>query len=89
MITKLFAIWDTKAEAFNLPFFCHTNGQAIRSFTTEASNPESMLAKYPEDYALFELGTYDDSNATFNLLPAPKSLGTAQEYVTSRGQAAV
>ena len=87
MKLKIFSIYDVKAEAFNTPFFMHTNGQAIRGFTTEASNLESLIGKYPEDYSLFELGEFDDSNASITLLTAPKSLGTALEYV-SRGQAA-
>lgn len=85
MIHKMFAIYDSKAEAYNTPFFFSTIGQATRAFTDEISNSRSQLHAHPEDYALFELGSYDDSSATFDLLPAPKSLGLASEFVV-RGQ---
>lgn len=82
---KMFAIYDSKAEAFNTPFFFPTIGQATRAFSDEVSNQRSMLSSHPEDYALFELGTYDESNASIELLPAPKSIGLALDFV-QRGQ---
>lgn len=81
MLQKVFAIRDAKTEAFMRPFFVPTNGVAIRSFSDEVNNRESELAKHPEDYALFELGVFDDSNGSFDLLEQPKSLGLALEFV--------
>lgn len=86
MIHKLFAIYDSKAEAYNTPFCFNTIGQATRAFTDEAQNPQSSIAKHPEDFTLFELGSFDDSSASFELHATPKSIGTALEFV-SRGQA--
>lgn len=85
---RIYSVYDSKAEAFMQPFFMATNGQAIRAFTQEAENKESMIGKYPMDYTLFELGVFHDANAKIELLTAPTPLGSAQEYVTSRGQAA-
>lgn len=87
MLNKIFSVYDTKAEAFNTPFFMSTLGQATRGFADEVNNPNSLLSKHPEDYTLFELGEYDDSNASFTLLPSPKNIGLALEFV-NRGQAA-
>lgn len=86
MLLKIFSIYDTKAEAYNQPFFMTTIGQATRAFADEANNPNSNLSKHPEDYTLFEIGVFDDEDASVSMLVAPKSLGTALEHV-SRGQA--
>ncbi len=37
--------------------------------------------KHPEDFTLFELGTYDDSSAKFDMGITPHGLGKALEYI--------
>jgi len=83
---RLFAVRDVKAEAFNAPFCFQTAGQALRAFSDEVNNPNSSLSKHPEDFFLYELGVYEDSTAAFTILPAPRLLGTAADFV-ARGQA--
>lgn len=80
---KIFAIRDTKADAFNTPFYMSTVGQALRAFGDEVNNPNSALSKHPEDYFLYELGIYEDATAAFNLLPAPRSLSSAVDFVSA------
>lgn len=86
MIHKIFAVLDSKAETYTHPLIFKTKGEAIRSFSDEANNGNSQISRHPEDYTLFEVGSYDDSNATFDLLPTPTPVGKALEFV-SRGQA--
>lgn len=85
MIVKIFSIYDSKVEAYLRPFFEATAGSAIRAVSDEVNsrNEKSGFCKHPEDYVLFELGTYDDSNANFNVYSAPKSLGVLSEFVVS------
>lgn len=63
MKTKVYAILDTKAEAFGQPFFMLTDGLATRAFTNAAMNPEGEFIKYPLDYILYQIGEYDDATA--------------------------
>lgn len=80
MTLKIFAVRDTKTEAYMQPFFMNTRGQAIRAFSDEVANEKSQFSKHPEDYILFEIGAYDDSNGT--LIPSePTSLGCAIDFV--------
>lgn len=81
MILKMFTVFDSKAAAYLPPFFTQTTGTALRSFESECNNPESSFYKYPGDYALFELGSFDQANSTVELLPAPLNLGLAQEFI--------
>lgn len=60
MEMKIFAIKDSKAGMFNSPFFQPTHGTAERSFKELLKDPQSFVSKYPEDYDLYYLGTYDD-----------------------------
>lgn len=73
MKLKVFAIHDAKAEAYLQPFFMANKGSAIRAITDIVTKPDHQFAKYPEDFTLFELGEYDDSNGQMlpHLTPIP------------------
>jgi len=71
MIKKIFALRDQKIETFNQPIFLHTQGEAIRTLTDETKNAQSLFNKHATDFDLYELGTYDDQNASFTLHPQP------------------
>lgn len=63
MIIKIFAVFDSKADAFNSPFFIMNEGQAIRGFTDAVNDKNNPIGQHPEDYSLFRIGDYNDSNA--------------------------
>lgn len=74
MIKKAYAIRDSKAEAFNTPLFFLTHGEAERAVVTGAQDQQTMLGRYPDDYDLYYLGQYDDSNGKFEAIP-PEHIG--------------
>lgn len=63
MIQVVVAVKDRAADAFGRPFFVQTQGVAIRSFMDEVNRQaeDNQLYQHPDDFDLFELGTYDDS----------------------------
>jgi len=78
---KMFAIFDSKISSFiEAPMMMISNGQAIRGWETACNDPKSDFYKHPEDFTLFELGTYDESSGKFDSLPTPVSLGLASQY---------
>lgn len=81
MIHKVFTVYDSKAEAYMQPFFSGTTGLAIRSFTEVCNNKEHAFNKYPDDYTLFEIGTFDDSNGIIEVSQTKKSHGMAIDFV--------
>lgn len=80
MLMKVFGIYDSKTEAFLPPFFVRTNGDAIRAISTHVNDEKHNFCKYAEDFTLFELGSWDDSNGKFDLLSTPHSLGLLLEF---------
>lgn len=80
MLWRLFSIYDSKAECYLPPFHFKSRGEAIRSFSDTANDPKSQLCRHPEDFTLFALGEYDDSDATFTTLKTPEPLGKALEF---------
>lgn len=85
MKLKIFSVFDSKVMAFNTPFFQRSTGEALRAWS-DAVNGQEGFAKHPEDYTLFELGEFDDTDAKFELYSTPRSLGLAVEFVKQEGK---
>lgn len=81
MILKVYSVYDSKAEAYLAPMFFGSKGQAIRSFGDACNNSEHEFSKHAEDYTLFELGEFNDSNCKFTTYDTPYSLGVALEFI--------
>lgn len=79
MIVKVFSIHDVKADVFNTPFFARTEAEAIRNFTELANDPQGLVSKYPGDYRLVVLATFDDSCGEFSNVSV-QGLGFAEGY---------
>ena len=78
MKTELYAIYDSKAEIYNKPFHQPNQAVAMRTATDLANDPNSEIAKNPQDYTMFYLGNYDDTTAQFELCE-PKSVARFHE----------
>lgn len=76
---KIFSVYDCKAEAYMLPIFQQSRGVAIRSFGAAAADEKHDFSRFAEDYTLFELGEFSESDASFKLHSTPISLGKASE----------
>lgn len=57
-----YAVFDSKAAAFGMPMFISNKGLAVRGFSDACADRDSSIAKHPEDYALFEIGSYDPNS---------------------------
>jgi len=77
METGIYSVYDSKAEAFLPPFFMRNAQMAIRAFAASVATEGSDFDRFSEDFALFELGSFSDVNASFLIHPTPKSLVTA------------
>lgn len=86
MIKLIFTIYDSKAETYMDPFCAKTKGEAVRMFTDTCNDPNHQFYRHAEDYTLFHLGTYDDNQATHDLLATPVALGIAIEFRQSEIQ---
>ena len=60
MDKNLYSIYDKKSEIYAPPFIELTNGTAIRAVTDLLNRPEMPFNKYPEDYTLVKIGSWDE-----------------------------
>lgn len=82
MLLKVFSIYDSKAAVYTKPFFSRTTNEALRDWKAVVGDPKAPYSMFPEDFCLFELGTYDQATAKFELLAVPHSLGLAIEFIS-------
>lgn len=61
MFKIMCAVFDLKSELFHDPFCVPATGVAVRGFADEINNKEKRgdMQLHPEDFSLFEVGTYD------------------------------
>lgn len=81
MKTKVYSIHDTVAGAYNTPFFMHNNGQAMRAFSDNVNASDSIINKHPEQFALFQIGDYDDQTGEITPLPTVKCLALGSDVI--------
>lgn len=82
MKISVFSVYDSKTDAFMQPIFLQTKPAAIRAITDCVQDPTHQFAAHPEDYTLFYLGQFDDSNGTFDLEKTPISLCVCIELLS-------
>ena len=75
------AVLDAAVGAFNRPFFVQSTGVAVRSFRDEVNRaePDNPMHRHPDDFTLYNLGTWDDSNARFTPVADPEVLARAKD----------
>lgn len=89
MTMKLYAVRDVKADAFGAPMSIATKGLALRSFSDACLQPNSELGRYPEDYMLYELGSYEPNSGKIDANALPVFLASATDVIAkARSQAA-
>lgn len=83
MKLKIFAVYDSKVAAYMQPFFMRTTGEALRAWGTTAADTSTQFNKYPGDFSLFEIGSFNEETGEVKALPARINLGTALEHQTT------
>lgn len=86
MIYTIVSVHDRAADAYGRPIFVNSIGQAIRSFQDEINRPHenNEMNRHPDDFDLFELGTYDEHTGKFeNLKDGPRQIAIGKQLKTT------
>lgn len=68
MISHVYSIYDHKTAGYGSLFLAMSDVVAQR-LVQSAADSSSMLSKFPEDYTLYAIGQFDDSNGMLSALP--------------------
>lgn len=72
MVLNAYAIFDAKADVFGMPFFCLNDPVAQRTIAAAMQDGNTLFGKYPADYQLWRIGSFDDSKG--ELVPLVPSI---------------
>lgn len=87
MKTNVYSIYDSAAKAFTQPFFMQNDGLAVRAFTDNVnSDTANNISEHPDQFTLFKVGEWDDTNALLISLDTKESLGTGTMFKTTSPQ---
>jgi len=75
MIQKIFTVHDGVADAYLTPFFLPNTPMAVRAICDCLSDTNHAFGKNPQDYTLFEIGTFNDATAEIEYITPYESLG--------------
>jgi len=79
MILCKYTIYDSQLEAYYQDHSMENDNMAIREFA-DLSNGDTKIAKNPEDYSLWRIGTFETT--TGELTPQePTCIAKAHEHV--------
>lgn len=83
MIYRVCAIRDRAVDVFGQPIFFAHIGAAVRSFSDEVNRKVdgNQLAAHPEDFDLYELGSFDDSTGVFSQDVSPRQVAVGKDCV--------
>lgn len=66
---QIYVLHDKKAKIYGVPLATRNEVEMVRNITTVVNiHDDSMLYRYPDDFDLYLLGTYDDNTGTITLL---------------------
>lgn len=82
MVHRLFTIFDDKAEAYLPPFVLPGKGMAMRIFGDCVNSKDHQFGVHPEDYTLFDIGSFDDKTGIVGDLEGRCVCANGLEVVT-------
>lgn len=81
MKLKIFSIYDSKAQGYISPWCVPSTAFAVRIFSDDCNNPESAFWMHPEDYTLFELGSFDVETGNIEKQATPLAVVKAIDLI--------
>lgn len=81
MPSKIYSVFDNKADVFSPPFVAATKGLATRIFADVVNDKNSQVNRYPADFKLVEIGTFDEVTGRVVGYDTFESLGFGTDYI--------
>jgi hypothetical protein len=86
MSLGIYVIRDKKAHAYMQPVTTRNDGTAIRMIQSSLQKGDTDLAKYPEDFALYRIGEFDEITGTIDALTDIICVGQLADLVINRNE---
>lgn len=80
MKSKLFTVRDQKVGTFAEPFPSPTAEHALRAMKSAVEQGQADVAKYPEDFDIYEVAAFDPETGVIHAYPQPKHISSALAF---------
>lgn len=70
----IYAIFDVAAGVFTAPTIDISDASAVRNFQMALENSGSVMNFKPDDFSLYQLGTFDVETGKIDAWPVPSRL---------------
>ena len=74
MIYGVYAIYDSAAHVFTAPTIDISDASAVRSFQQAIANSGSVMNFKPDDFSLYQVGTFDVETGVLEPFNPPSRL---------------
>lgn len=75
-----YCVLDIKAKIYNQPHFLINDAVAIRQFQIVIGDTTSMLSKYPEDYRLYRVASFNMETGIITPEAAPVEIANGINF---------
>jgi len=79
----MYSVFDIKSRIYHPPMYCHNTGHATRMFTSIFLEPKTTINQFPDDFQVFQIGEFDDSNGKIKPLQNPELICSAADLINS------
>lgn len=77
---KIFCFKDDKSNSYGPPVTSENQGMFIRQIQEELHRGNAIFAKHPQDFSIFELGSYDAHTGNIVTYETKKCLGLVLDF---------
>lgn len=81
----IYSVFDSKAVTFCMPFVSPNDATALRDFGNAATDRSLEIGKYPTDFTLFRIGSFDKQTGIVKPETTPVSLAVASSLINFEG----
>jgi len=82
IIYRVYSIRDVKTNVYNTPYFQTHKAGSMRMFAELCSDKQSTINKFPADFQLYELGTFNSETGKFTSHPEPIYLASPSDFTS-------
>lgn len=86
MQLQLYSVYDKKTQVFSPPMSFHNDEHAQRDLANEVTSKGGMLAKFPSDYELHRVGSWDDHDGKLEAVIPPVLVCRVDQLIGSESE---
>jgi hypothetical protein len=80
---QILVIKDMKSQLFLRPTLAASLADGLRGMEVMVNDGDSMIRRFPNDFRLYHVGSFDPNTGKLDVLPDYQDLGSCSDFVRS------